>query len=556
MSSESSSDEYATQGVKKAAPEKWKRNIQKKARTAGTSYVDGKGRVVPERKLGDDCNCRSKCFTKVGNPENIMKTFYSMESKDIQDTYLQGLIECAAPTRKKKCFSNSLPVDQSSTSEDEQSKEHTTEASKKSKPKNHTFKFFVKEDFQKIQVCKKAFVAMHGISAKRVQRLSFLLTQGKSPIDMRGKKSSANAISGPICLKINEFVNSLEFKETHYAGKVKKYIADARLNIKILYNLFLKENPCKVSYDFFRKYYKENLGYRFGRPQVDVCMTCEELNAKLKNPILNDTAKRVASAELLIHKRRAKKFYGKMKQLKSELQDKDSDLNEKTLVICFDYMANLPLPNIPVQEVYYLRQLWVYTFCIHELNTNKATFYVYHEGVAHKSPNEVCSWLLDYLSKADKKYENLIIFSDGAAGQNKNNCLLRVLMNLTGRNVFKSIKYYFPIRGHSFLPCDRDFGRIKRVLKKCDRIYSVDEYKELMLQASPKGKFVINSPTTDMVIDFQNWWPKFYKRTCLSDDSYGRHVSKQDKLSFQISKYNQFTFSSSEKGKSLYRHYF
>ncbi|KAJ9577660.1 hypothetical protein L9F63_005740, partial [Diploptera punctata] len=45
------------------------------------------------------------------------------------------------------------------------------------------------------------------------------------------------------------------------------------------------------------------------QPQVDVCSTCEDLNTKIKSSTLNDVAKRAAVAELLVHKRRAKKFY-------------------------------------------------------------------------------------------------------------------------------------------------------------------------------------------------------------------------------------------------------
>jgi hypothetical protein len=59
-------------------------------------------------------------------------------------------------------------------------------------------------------------------------------------------------------------------------------------------------------------------------------------------------------------------------------------------------MSNLPLPNKPVQEVFYMRQLWVNIFCIHDVKTNQAKMYMYHEGEASKSPNEVCSFLLHY----------------------------------------------------------------------------------------------------------------------------------------------------------------
>lgn len=59
--------------------------------------------------------------------------------------------------------------------------------------------------------------------------------------------------------------------------------------------MFVKDNPDLenvVKYNFYYTYFRENFGYRFGRPQVDVCSQCENLNRKLKDRNLNDNAKR------------------------------------------------------------------------------------------------------------------------------------------------------------------------------------------------------------------------------------------------------------------------
>ncbi|KAK4887243.1 hypothetical protein RN001_003514 [Aquatica leii] len=81
---------------------------------------------------------------------------------------------------------------------------------------------------------------------------------------------------------------------------------------------------------------------KFGRCQVDVCSEYERLNARIKDKNLNDTAKRVAVAELMVHKRRAKKFYAKIKEVELMCQDWP-----EVMGISFDYIQNLPLPNIP-----------------------------------------------------------------------------------------------------------------------------------------------------------------------------------------------------------------
>lgn len=91
-------------------------------------------------------------------------------------------------------------------------------------------------------------------------------------------------------------------------------------------------------------------------------------------------------------------------------------------------------------------------------------FYVYHEGVAKKGPNEVSSFLTDYISNVmDKDIRHLHVFSDGTGGQNKNNTIVRVFLALVELGRFGTIIHYFPIRG-------RDFSVVKRKIRKPYRI--------------------------------------------------------------------------------------
>ncbi|KAJ9589899.1 hypothetical protein L9F63_016960, partial [Diploptera punctata] len=153
--------------------------------------------------------------------------------------------------------------------------------------RNHSFKYRLTIGGERKITCKNVFMKIHGIAHNRLERICKLLLQNKTPKNRHGQNRSGNA---------------------------------------------------------------DNFGYSFGRPQFDVCSLCEVLNAKLKDKNLNDNAKRTAVAELMVHKRRAKKFYTSMKEA-----SKDDD--DETVAMCFDYMQNLPLPNIPVQEIFYMRQL-------------------------------------------------------------------------------------------------------------------------------------------------------------------------------------------------------
>lgn len=303
--------------------------------------------------------------------------------------------------------------------------------------------------------------------------------------------------------------------------------------------LFVKKYPefdNVVKYEFYLKFFKENFTLRFGRPQVDVCGECERLSTKLKDQNLNDNAKGVAAAELVVHKRRANKFYTKLKEITTLCKERQ-DVGG----IAFDYIQNMPLPVIPVQEMFYYRQLWLYGFEIHDLKNNSGHFYTYHEGQALKGPNEVCTFVNDYVKKMPAEIQELHIFSDGCPGQNRNNTVVRYLLALVATKRFRKIFHYFPVRGHSFLPCDRDFGILKRVIRKSDRIiYLPEEYETMMLNCRKQNPFTISTMTYKNITDFRKWWPNYYKKTCKSVD--------EPKENFTVTNYRKFIYDSATPG--------
>lgn len=543
--SSGSDNEYKNQVRKRSNPEEWKRNIMKKKKVKGECHTSYSGKVIEKRQTGGQCKCPRKCFDKVDRAELqfLISCVNKFDNKNSQDTYLQSLIEIVPVKRPKKvCY-----IENSGSSDNETDDCNAPVSNKKTK--HRSVNYHVKLSSGRVlTVCQKAFVSMYGIFRGRVERLRNLLVQGEIPLDKRGKARSANAISGDICQKIHEFIDSIPKKATHYTNKPKFYLS-SELNLKILLEMFNKKYSLGLKYDFFRRYYKENFNFSFGRPQVDVCITCESLSNKIKDSTLCDSSKRAAVAEKLVHARRAKKFYDKLKDLTQNLMT-STEFKEKNFVMCFDYMQNIQLPHIPVQDIFYYRQLSVSTFCIHNVASRQSTLYVYHEGIAKKTPNEVITFFLNYIStNVPDSVQHLHIFSDGCAAQNRNHTLVRLLLNLTDNNRFHKISHYYPQRGHSFIPCDRDFSLIKRCLNKSDRLYNIEQLGELMIRSAYEGKFCVKYVQTEEIKNFSDWWPKYYKKTCLSDDSYGRNIEKKVKLQFHISKFSHFEYSSSHPGK-------
>ena len=127
----------------------------------------------------------------------------------------------------------------------------------------------------------------------------------------------------------------------------------------------------------------------------------------------------------------------------------------------FDFEQNFPLPHIPTGEIFYLRQIWLYVFGIHDCGNNTSAMYCWPESLAHKGSNEVVSCLDNYFRSRSlpAEVDTLYLFSDSCSGQNKNSTVIQYLYSLVRNGHFRCIRHIFPTRGHSFLPADRDFAK-------------------------------------------------------------------------------------------------
>lgn len=82
----------------------WQRNIRKVKMAKGEGYTTVKsGKLIPERKVGNDCACRLKCFSKINADERnqVLQEFNDLASKEKQDIYLGGGIRVDKVARKR-----------------------------------------------------------------------------------------------------------------------------------------------------------------------------------------------------------------------------------------------------------------------------------------------------------------------------------------------------------------------------------------------------------------------------------------------------------------------
>lgn len=178
--------------------------------------------------------------------------------------------------------------------------------------------------------------------------------------------------------------------------------------------------------------------------------------------------------EKLLHVSKAEVFYTDIRQKFIEAKVQNSKID----VLSFDFQQNMPLPNIPCGGVFYKRQLWVFNFCITSGRTGKSYFFTYDEATGHKGQNEVISFLHYYFSNImEHSVETLYLFSDNCSSQNKNFALTQFLYIIVTKNMYgiKNIIHRYPEPGHSYQPCDRVFGSIKKI----EENLSVFTYQQL-----------------------------------------------------------------------------
>lgn len=149
----------------------------------------------------------------------------------------------------------------------------------------------------------------------------------------------------------------------------------------------LDKIPVKESY--YRYIFCTEFNFKFHKPHSDTCNTCDCLNNLIKNSG-DDEVIRKTKVELELHH---KKVDSVTILKKTDIEYcKENPVN--TRLVCFDLQKTLPTPLLTTNKVYYLRQLWTYNFCIHDLISGQSFMYIWSETTASHGSQEIGSCLL------------------------------------------------------------------------------------------------------------------------------------------------------------------
>lgn len=452
MSASESDEELMNSGVTGSS---------KKRKKFGTIFEADKKLRNSSYEVGDDCRCkRYQCFTRVlENERNLLiREFNKLVDRNAQNSFLAGLIGVHAVKRRR------------SRGEEENAPLHDY---------SYTYKVRVvrENSLEEIPVCIKGFTSMFGITTRRVQTIrASLASTGQAPVDKRGKHKNRgkNKLSDEVYDAMNNFFSSLKGRKAHYSLKdTSKIYLPEHLNVKKLLGMFLQSNlGLEVSYEKFREHFTTNFNISFGYPRTDTCSICDALKARedsIEKAKINtndaeelhrlDLQLNILKTERELHLKKAEWFYRYKKNAK-----KQSKKTQNTEAITVDYGKNLPIPNISTNDVYYKRQLSFYLFNVHILSSGDSTFYCYDQTVAKKGSDEVVSMLHHFFTEVlSPQVRDLHMFADSCGGQNKNFTVIKYLHYCTVvLKRFDSVTLTFPVRGHSYMECDKNMALINQ----------------------------------------------------------------------------------------------
>ncbi|CAH1975426.1 unnamed protein product [Acanthoscelides obtectus] len=250
-----------------------------------------------------------------------------------------------------------------------------------------------------------------------------------------------------------------------------------------------------VKLSYYRHIFNTEFNLRFHKPHSDTCSKCDKLNNIIKNSN-NENEVSISKVSLELHQRKAQKAC-EMKKMDAE----NSKALDDTIAICFDLQQTLPTPLLTTSKVFYLRQLWTYNFCIHNLCTGEARMYTWDETVSGRGSQEIGSCLLHFFKSLPSNITKIIAYSDSCGGQNKNKNICKLFMFAIKATHIKEIHHKFLEPGHTYMECDRDFALIEKNKKKIPQVFIPSHWREVI--AASNKKFMIHNMTREMFFSFE-----------------------------------------------------
>ena len=322
----------------------------------------------------------------------------------------------------------------------------------------------------KKRVCKSMFLKTLCIDSARVHT-ALQKAESGNLVDQRGRHTAWNKLDETDTEFVKTHIASFPTYKSHYSRKdTEKVFLSPDLNLSLMYKLY--ETKCKEEQ---RKslvrphteiYFCKDFNYSFKPPSKDTCKTCDMLDIQIKAE--RDKPETFRNMEKLrADEGKHVKHKTESNTARQELQnDQNVTKNDPSKVtITFDLQKTLPTPKLTTGVAYYKRQLWAYNLGIHAFQNedDKVYMFMWHEGVASRGAQEVSSCFKYFVQHhMSTEVKHLTAWSDFCGAQNRIIKVCCMWMHLLSVTNLETVNQKFLERGHSYLPCDSDFGDIEK----------------------------------------------------------------------------------------------
>ncbi|XP_022816992.1 uncharacterized protein LOC111349897 [Spodoptera litura] len=450
---------------------------QRKSRKYANLPYRGKNKEVNARTFKNyTCVCKKQCHLNV-TEEDRKKEFNKFITLGSYEAQLLYICSNVTETRKKRSYIS----------------ENTSSQVKKPRNFSRTYKI------SNIAVCRDMFLNTFQVTTQKITISLKKQRDGNLLRDCRGLSSGGwNKTPEEKIDFVCHVINKLPKYKSHYRrtqNGAALYLQPG-LTIQKIYDLYVDEfklihgNDSKdhVSLAIFRKIFLKNFNLRFKSLKKDTCNRCDTFAAKLKAP--NDLSIENRN-QLIAEKEKHLKLAETLRsQMNSQIER--AKVDETFECLTFDMEKTLPLPRIPTNIVFYKRQLWFYNCGVHVSSTNQGYCFVWVEGQAGRGAQEVGSCLKKFINEVMRpNVEYLSLWSDSCGGQNRNiKMVLLLKVILASHPTLKVIDLNFLESGHTFLPNDTDFGKIESHLKNFQRLYTAEDYVNVIKTCTKKTPLV------------------------------------------------------------------
>lgn len=440
--------------------------IQRKERKyANLPYHNNKKLIEPKIFKDYVCHCKKKCFNLIGK-EKRQEEFEKYINLGSYEAQLLYIVNYVSERPKKRSYS----------SNDKNTDKHN--------PKQFSRIYTVGGT----QVCREMFVNNFQITPKKVDECLKKFRKGMIK-DGRGQTGGQNKTTEEDIDFIKKVIDSLPKYESHYRRETNNGCQYLKLGTTVpkIYELYVEQyknaygvSKKPASIGTLKSIFHKFFNLRCKTLKKDTCNKCDTLHIKLANATETEAAK--FQREKQEHLERAETL---RKTMNEDLKKATTD--ESFECLTYDMEKTLPLPRIPTSIVFYKRQLWLYNCGIHAGSTDNGYCYVWLEGEAGRGAQEVGSCLINYIKHKMGPKEHLVLWSDCCGGQNRNIKMVLMMKSvLSSHATLKTIKLKYLESGHTFLPNDTDFSKIESQLKYHDRIYTAEEYLNVIKSCKKK----------------------------------------------------------------------